>query len=264
MGVSGGISYLDGIRRVLVVSDLHGHRPHLDWLRINARDYDLVVVPGDFDDVSIDMPPDARAAITSGFVSEIAASTPIAVCSGNHDLDALNDAGERVSTWARSLGVNAYGDGEIVICGDYAISLLPWWDGPVGAAAMRDQVADHAAVSAGRSWIWVHHAPVAGSATSWDGTRQQGDEVLAELVDEHQPSAVLSGHIHDAPFLDGGDWADRRGDTLLLNGGRQMTSTPSHVELDLTSGMAVWHAEIAGAGRTEAVAIAEPRLSAAA
>lgn len=259
-----GASHLDGVRRVLVVSDLHGYRPHLDWLRIHARDYDLVVVPGDFDDSSADVPPDARAAITSGFVSELAAATPVALCSGNHDLDGQSDAGERVSGWVRSLGANAYGDGEVVFCGEHAISLLPWWDGPIGADAMRAQVADHAAARAGRSWIWVHHAPAAGSPTSWDGVCCRGDHLLAELVDEYAPSLVLTGHVHDAPFLDGGDWHDRRGNTLLLNAGRQLTSTPSHIELDLEAGVATWHAELAGVRRSESVAVTDRPVSVAA
>lgn len=264
MGGPGGIAELDGVRRVLVVSDLHGHRPHLDWLRINARDYDLVVVPGDFDDASADLPADARAAITSGFVAEIAAFTPIAVCSGNHDLDGRDDHGERVSRWVRSLGANAFGDGQLVGCGEYAISLLPWWDGPAGAAALRRQVADDASRVDGRSWIWVHHAPVDASPTCWDGVRHRGDDVLAELVDHHTPSVVLTGHIHDAPFLDGGDWSDRRGGTLLLNAGRQMTSTPSHIELDLVAGVATWHAELAGTRRAESITLTELPLSTAA
>lgn len=252
---------LDGVERVLVVSDLHGYRPHLDWLRINARDYDLVLIPGDFDDASSEVPPDARAAITSGFVAEIAARTPVALCSGNHDLDAVDEHGERVAHWARSLGPNAYGDGQLVECGDIAISLMPWWDGPTGAAALRQQMAEHAAVAAGKRWVWAHHAPIADSPTSWDGTCYRGDDLLAELVAEYAPEVVVSGHIHDAPFLPDGYWCDRRAGSLLLNAGHQRTMTPSFIELDLAADRVTWHGDVGGARVVDSVEMVQPSPS---
>ena len=48
-------------------------------------------------------------------------------------------------------------------------------------------------------WVWVYHAPPQG-LLSWTGKRHYGDAVLAELVARHSPTAVLCGHIHEAPF----------------------------------------------------------------
>ena len=51
---------------------------------------------------------------------------------------------------------------------------------------------------------------------------------------------VLCGHIHQAPFVDGGGWAEQRGATWLFNGGHQRGQTPSHVFLDLDERTATW------------------------
>ena len=59
-------------------------------------------------------------------------------------------------------------------------------------------------------WIWVHHAPPANSQTSWGGKRFFGDVELVQWIARYQPSMVISGHVHQSPFIADGSWFDRR------------------------------------------------------
>jgi hypothetical protein len=46
--------------------------------------------------------------------------------------------------------------------------------------------------------------------------------------------------VHQAPFVDGGGWADRIGSTWVFNAGQQPGPVPPHIAVDLTGCRAVW------------------------
>jgi Icc-related predicted phosphoesterase len=75
---------------------------------------------------------------------------------------------------------------------------------------------------------------------SWNGSRHFGDATLSALIARHAPTAVLCGHIHEAPFRRGGSWIDRAGDTWLFNAGRQIGDVPARIEIDFARGHARW------------------------
>lgn len=91
----------------------------------------------------------------------------------------------------------------------------------------------------GRAWPRSRDAP-SSCPLAWTGTRHYGDPVVADWIDRWRPTAVLTGHIHQAPFTPQGSWAERIGDTWLFNAGKQPGPAPSHVELDLARGLARW------------------------
>src|SRR5712692_7779550 len=94
--------------RVLVVSDLHYTLKQLDWVASVAADFDLVVLAGDHLDISSIVEPDAQIAVVLEYLSRIAAKTTVVASSGNHDLNARNEHGERSALWleaARGSGV---------------------------------------------------------------------------------------------------------------------------------------------------------------
>ena len=88
--------------RILLVSDLHYTLKQLDWVASVAGDYELVVMAGDHLDIASIVEPDAQIAVVLEYLSRIAAKTTLVACSGNHDLNAQNELGERVRTMARS------------------------------------------------------------------------------------------------------------------------------------------------------------------
>ena len=51
---------------------------------------------------------------------------------------------------------------------------------------------------------------------------------------------MLAGHIHQAPWVAGGSWHDRLGDTLVFNPGRQVGRIPPHLTVDTAAGSVDW------------------------
>ncbi|MFX4443176.1 hypothetical protein ABTA64_19460, partial [Acinetobacter baumannii] len=54
------------------------------------------------------------------------------------------------------------------------------------------------------------------------------------------PDIVLSGHVHQSPFVKDGSWFDRIGGTWVFNMGQQFGPTPAPIVLDLDSDRAYW------------------------
>ncbi len=75
---------------------------------------------------------------------------------------------------------------------------------------------------------------------SWGGTRSYGDSALNGWIAEHAPTLVLSGHVHQAPFVGGGSWVDRIGGSWVFNMGQQPGEMPAHVVIDTEAGAAAW------------------------
>jgi len=51
---------------------------------------------------------------------------------------------------------------------------------------------------------------------------------------------VLSGHVHQSPFVKDGSWFDRLGETWVFNVGQQFGRPPAHIMLDLDNEKAYW------------------------
>jgi predicted MPP superfamily phosphohydrolase len=152
--------------KCLLISDLHYALKQFDWVMTSAQDFDVVVIAGDHLDISSTVDARAQAIVILRYFRRLRAVTQLVVCSGNHDLDARNAAGEKVARWmgrVRQLGVPT--DGECLTVGDTMFTICPWWDGPQTREAVGVQLAGDAAKPKAR-WIWVYHAPPDASPTS--------------------------------------------------------------------------------------------------
>lgn len=208
-----------------------------------------MVLSGDALSVAAAVPVEAQIVAVSCTLAELARRTRVVVCSGNHDLDALNGAGEKTARWIANLaGDNVIVDGQTVTIEDTLLTVLPWWDGPAARAEVDALLAD-AAGTRQAQWIWVYHSPPE-SRLSWTGSRHYGDEAGRQWIEQYSPDVVLCGHIHQAPFAPDGSWIDRLGNTWLLNPGKQMGSVPCCVDLDLTAGVAKWSSATTSEERT--------------
>ena len=227
--------------QILLVSDLHYTLKQLDWVTSVAGEFELVVVAGDHLDIRSIVEPDAQIAVILEYLTRIAAKTTVVACSGNHDLNARNEHGERAALWldaARDAGV--FVDGMRFETARVVVTVCQWWDGPQTCKVVDRQLAEDAAVVGDRQWIWVYHAPPDASPTSWTGRRHYGDEELVAWVTQYRPNVVMCGHVHESPFADGGGWIDRIGSTTVFNAGRQRGPLPTCIELDTETGQARW------------------------
>ena len=226
--------------RCLVVADLHYSLPQFDWLVSAAPQFDLVIFAGDALDISSIVDFRAQIVVVKKYLAMLTAQTRVILCSGNHDLDQRSEEGEKISRWIseiRELGIAC--DGDDLTIGDTLFTVCPWWDGPLVKQRIADQLGEAAARRPAR-WIWAHHAPPANSPTSWGGKRFFGDVELVQWIEQYQPSMVISGHVHQSPFITDGSWYDRLGATWVFNTGLQPGRPPTHIVLDIDEGKAFW------------------------
>ena len=231
--------------RILFVADLHYTLKQFDWLSANAANYDFVSIGGDLLDLGSALDFDVQILVIEKYLHSLRQKTQLLVSSGNHDGDSRNEADESVAQWLTSAkAANLFVDNDSLIAGDTLFTICPWWDGPASRAELEAFLTRESVKACGK-WIWIHHAPSAGSPTSWTGRKFAGDEALREWIERFQPDIVLSGHIHNSPFYAEGSWIDRIGRTWVLNPGRQIGPYPAHICLDLKTTTAEWNS-IAG------------------
>lgn len=226
--------------KILAVADLHYSLQQFDWLLQAAPAYDLVVIAGDLLDITSSVDLDTQIVVVLKYLRRMKAVSEILVCSGNHDLDAPNDVGEMHASWIEAVRrLDIASDGDTVKVGDTLITCCAWWDGPETLKRIGAQL-EAAAPNRTGEWLWLYHAPPTDSPVSWGGDRHFGDAALVGWITQHQPDIVFSGHVHDAPFVRNGSWADRIGKTWIFNGGRQIGPIPTTVSLDTETGTVAW------------------------
>lgn len=227
--------------RCLVVADLHYSLPQFDWLVAVAPHFDVVIFAGDALDIGSIVDYRAQIVVVRKYLELIAAKTKVILCSGNHDLDERDETGEKISKWIGDIGhVGVAHDGESIVVGDVHFTICPWWDGPRVKDAIGKQLEAAANRPHGTRWIWVHHAPAANSPTSWGGKRSFGDTELVQWIAAYQPDMVLSGHVHQSPFITDGSWYDKLDRTWVFNVGQQAGRPPTHIMLDMDTERAYW------------------------
>jgi Icc-related predicted phosphoesterase len=225
--------------RFLLVADLHYTLPQFDWVLAHAGEFDLVVMAGDHLEVASLVDPLTQSVVVKKYFSRLRAKTRLVVCSGNHDLD-VKSGGEKIAHWlGRSLNDGVLSDGESFTFDDTLFTACPWWDGPLVRAQLGEQLAD-AAQRRGERWVWIYHAPPDKSPVSWGGQRYFGDVELSRWIERFEPDIVLSGHVHQSPFVPDGSWVDRIGKTWAFNAGHEIGPIPPHIVIDTRVGEAVW------------------------
>jgi Icc-related predicted phosphoesterase len=226
--------------RILVVSDLHYRLAHYDWLVRAADDVDVVAVVGDLADVVNAVPHTVQTVVLRKYLGLLAEKAIVLAASGNHDLDGPGEYGEQVAGWLRaSGGDNVHVDGMSFDTDATRFTICPWWDGPLTRQAVADQLAA-AAVDRPDRWVWLYHSPPAGTVLCHDGRREFPDHDLAAWIEEHGPDLVLCGHIHQAPWVTGGSWHARLGDTWVFNAGKERGPVPAHITIDTEAMTADW------------------------
>jgi len=226
--------------RILAVTDLHYRLPHYDWLVRAAADVDVVAITGDLADVVNPVPMLVQVVVLEKYLRLIAEQATLLVASGNHDLDGPGVNGEQVAGWLRRpMPDNLHADGSSIDIDGTRFTVCPWWDGPLSRGGVDAQLAA-AASDRPEHWIWLYHAPPAGTVLCRDGRREFPDHDLAAWIEQHRPDIVLSGHIHQAPWAEGGSWHDQLGSTHVFNPGKQVGPVPPHITLDTEAGTADW------------------------
>jgi len=228
--------------RLLCTADLHYRLPQLDWLVDQAGDFDAVVLPGDHLQVVGAAPLEVQIVVIRKYLERLAERTHVLTSSGNHDLDGPGPTGEQAAGWLADLAIDGVtADGRSTDIADTRFTMCPWWDGPATRELVEAQLAQAAHDRPAR-WVWIYHSPPAGTRLCTTGNKEFPDADLAGWIDRWSPDLVICGHIHQAPWVEGGGWIDRLGDTWVINAGHQPGPLPAHVIVDLAAGTAEWYA----------------------
>ncbi|OYV22495.1 MAG: hypothetical protein CG442_1133, partial [Methylococcaceae bacterium NSO1] len=89
-----------------------------------------MVIAGDHLDISSTVDVQAQIAVIQTYLRRLGDKTQLIVCSGNHDLDARNVAGEKYAKWilkVRQFGVPT--DEDCLMVENTLFTVCPWWDG---------------------------------------------------------------------------------------------------------------------------------------
>jgi Icc-related predicted phosphoesterase len=225
---------------MLFLADLHYALKQFDWLVANAANFDPIIIGGDLLDLGSDLDFDVQIVVVEKYLDRLRRQTRLLVSSGNHDGDSRSAADESVAQWIREAKADGlFVDGDSLELPGGLVTICPWWDGPVSRAELEAQLAREAQKVTGR-WVWIHHAPPAGSPVCWTGRKFGGDECLLEWIRRFAPDLVFSGHIHNSPFYAEGSWVDQIGKTWVFNPGKQIGASPSYIALDLEAMSAEW------------------------
>jgi Icc-related predicted phosphoesterase len=226
--------------RILSVSDLHYRLPHFDWLLDASRNVDVVVIAGDLADVVNPVPVEVQSVVLATYLDRLAEQSLVVVSSGNHDLDGPGGHGEQVAGWLqRAARDRVVVDGATADLDGIRFTACPWWDGPLTRAEVDEQLSE-AGADPPATWVWAYHSPPAGTPLCRDRRREFPDHDLAGWIERHQPALVFTGHIHQAPWVDGGSWRARVGRTWVFNAGKQIGPVPAHVLVDTDQATAHW------------------------
>jgi Icc-related predicted phosphoesterase len=206
--------------RLLHCTDFHANLDWFRWLAQVAPNYDLVCLSGDLLDQGSPKTISRQKAEITAIISAIV--TPMAICSGNHDVEPMEEEDSRRG-WVSDLQrMDVWVDGDRFNLGWQAFYCHPWNE-PIPPAASGD--------------IWVIHAPPEGClAAVGESGQRTGDFELGELCRRGLgPRLALCGHVHTPR-----SWSSKVGATRIFNPGYNAAAVwPSHIVFDLEGGSAI-------------------------
>lgn len=244
--------------RILLTSDLHGDSVKLAWLRDNAPKHDALLVAGDHLDIFTNLNAPAQQKRALFWAEEILKSgRSLAWSSGNHDFFEGEDSplDEASPRWMREVPVSKryVTDGESRMLpagsGTLVVTTIPW---PVtgnavalksgGSMNFQDYVAS--LIRKGRElrrkhgapWLVLMHEPPIDTALAIDCHTTEA-AFTRQIIELAQPDFSVHGHIHEAPFREGGSWRAQLGETTCFNAGQSPTGElPHYILLDWRTG----------------------------
>lgn len=185
--------------KFLHLSDLHFNQHWFDWVAKQQSEYDIFCMTGDFLDTSLSIGLSEQISWVSKWMK--AFEKPLFVCSGNHDVEAMEN-----ENWLQKIP-HVYADNTIKTIDGIKIGCIPYLGTDILEFANCD--------------ILLNHVPPAKTKTSTNKKSEDwGDKELFRLIKNKllAPKYLLSGHMHH-PIAT----RDTVYNTIILNPGCEST-----------------------------------------
>jgi len=136
----------------------------------------------------------AQTVVVRKYMELLRSKTHVLICSGNHDLDSRDGAGEKVAKWVSECRhARVSSDGDTFEIEDTLISVCAWWDGPL----MRERVAAQLAMDAKRRKGLTHGLVVCDHGNS--NKRDRIFLVLLPVQGADVRVGARGGELHNRP-----------------------------------------------------------------
>jgi len=232
------------------LTDPHGRLSHVQRAIERAPGHSLIAVSGDIRDwdgpATVAQIEETLAALRKLVDQAAAKNSHVAVNSGNHDDWCGSNFHE--DYWLDVHEGNLHGDFSNAILNlngeEVILTCMPWRDfeftewpawldkgNPVERARRNRDKAAQKRISEmlGKGkrwrdakripWVWLHHNPPSQTVAS---AFSDASNVLRDWISKYQPTAVLSGHLHDLPAHAVKNLCGHLGNTLVSNPGRTL------------------------------------------
>lgn len=212
--------------RILVVADIHNDVenmiPYIE--KVKELNVDLVVCPGDFTDSNLPKG-FSRSEMTKLILEELKSlGKPVLVVPGNQDKDVLQ-------VFEKS-GVNLHGTGKII--GDIGFYGFGGAKTPFNSPLEPSETEienglkkAYEKVKAAKIKVQVTHSPPANTKIDIiPSGAHVGSEVVRKFIEENQPAAAISAHVHESRGT------DTVGNCKIINSGRFPEGYCGLIEID--------------------------------
>jgi Icc-related predicted phosphoesterase len=255
--------------KVLLVSDLHSDHTKLDWVAMNAEQFDVVAVAGDLLNIFVHEDSSAQQKRILRWKGRVLKSgCSLAWCSGNHDFFHGEDSPIIAASpdWMTGADERFVGDGETRLLtsksGTLAITTSPWpvTGSDVVSDGRRVPFIEHVErlLKAGKvlqkdhPWLVLAHEPPVSTVLAVDYFANEA-RFTRMLIERWQPDWSHHGHIHESATVPGGKFFERVGETTCFNAGQSLDEEePHYIALNVCGDS--WNAHWSSSDRSAALA----------
>jgi Calcineurin-like phosphoesterase len=249
--------------RLLLTAELGQNPRWFKWLDEGSKNYDLVVIAGDFIDVFRPEPVNAQILKAKAFLRSLAQHTRVAVSSGNHDTvdEVVPSPRGPVPMWMAGLdSINTLlSDGRTsVIRQRLIVTTLSYI---ANIDQKRSWLAEGAELrkKTNLPWLVVHHHPPV-----FEGGAGPEEVSAGRLLKEFGPTMWIGGRFFDQAHPRGFTWMQTIDQSIVLNvsqtaaaGGFREAAFPNHIVFDLERGTIQWNSSLESANEEREIKLSK-------
>ncbi len=196
--------------KILIIADVHGYSEDISefFSKIDARDFDLIVCPGDFTDMFNQPPGFSQHNIADIILQKLVAfGTPLFCVPGNHDpyeiIETFDEYDVNLHGRVRRFG------GECFL--GWGGALTPFHTAFEPTEEETEAALDKMGRGVGEGTILIVHNPPKNTRLDRMASGEHvGSVAIGEFIEKKKPKLVITAHIHESRG------EERMGNTILF------------------------------------------------